>query len=133
MGKGNPNPSRRLRATRNVLLICACFWQSAFAAPTVPPSLAGNQDLTDTLEYQRWSWAFSQRVSPRGRIPDSAKLKALNQIKQHEKLHQQTSSQAEILSMQTALQGDKWVSIGPAPLLSVQSAPVVALSGRVSD
>ena len=118
---------------RAALLLC-CFpaW-AVLGSPLFLVGMAQNKDLTNTIEYQRWWWAFSQRASPRGFIPEEAKLQALEQIKQHEKARQPGTPQLRDSASQGEVQGDRWVSIGPAPLIIQQSTPVLPASGRVAD
>jgi hypothetical protein len=128
-----------LRLRRESLMVLASLllygwlaW-SAAGSPMPPVGLAQNRNLTNTIEYQRWWWAFSQRASPRGFIPDGAKLQALEQIKQHEKARQTGTGQLRDSASPGEVQGDRWVSIGPAPLIIQQSTPVLPASGRVAD
>lgn len=128
-----------LRLTRKPFVVLASLllygWVSwaALGSPMPPVGLAQNRNLTNTIEYQRWWWAFSQRASPRGFIPEGAKLQALEQIKQHEKARQTATPQLRGSDAPKEVQGDQWVSIGPAPLIIQQSTPALPASGRIGN
>src|SRR5437773_584188 len=99
------------------------------AAP--PAELTQNKNLTNTLEYQRWWWAFSQRASRGGVIPERAKLNALEQIRQAANKQQKTATLSIGQSASAGgIQGDQWVNLGPAPLLNSQGIPT---GGRVAN
>ncbi len=116
----------------SLLLYCWLAW-AASGSPLLPVGVAQNRTLTNTMEYQRWWWAFSQRASPRGFIPEGAKLQALEQIKQHDKERQTATSQIRESDVLGEVQGDQWVGIGPAPVIIQQSTPTLPASGRVAD
>jgi len=112
-----------------VVLLCGCVSRAAFGSPLLPVVLAQNRNLTNTIVFQRWWWAFSQRASPHGIIPDGARLQALEQIRQLKKAHQAATPLLRESAQTGEVHGDQWVSIGPAPLLNQQGIPT---SGRVA-
>jgi hypothetical protein len=105
---------------------CWLVW-AASGSSGPPAGVAVNKDLTNTLEYRRWWWSFSQRASPRGFVPERAKLQALEQIEEHKKVREGATRQLR-KSDSRGVQGDKWVSIGPMPLLGA-----LPVSGRIGD
>src|SRR4051812_9294073 len=84
------------------------------AQPT-QESFLQNNPLTNSIEYQRWRWAVSQRASPRGRIPEDAQLRTLDQIKQQEMPRQVHGPRLNDVTALAPIQGERWVNIGPAP------------------
>jgi photosystem II stability/assembly factor-like uncharacterized protein len=92
------------------------------------PDTPETASLTNTIEYQRWWFLFSQRASPRGVIPEGARFKALEEIRRA-KTGESVTGQSQGVEPGAVVQGDRWVNIGPAPL-NPQSVPV---SGRVAD
>src|SRR5258705_11220635 len=104
-----------------VAILCAT------AAPTV---LAQQPDEEiDPFQYPNWvkrksflrAWNnLKQRAYPAGDIPADARANALQQI-----------AQADALS--APVQGNRWVSVGPAPIRAGQTAPPMPVSGRVSE
>src|ERR1044071_3742374 len=110
------------------LLHCWISW-AALGSPMPPVAMPQNGNLTNTMDYQRWWWTFSQRATPGGFIPERAKLIALDQIKQYEKGRQTNTPQLQEPGGGQEIQGDRWVSVGPAPL-NPQSTPT---SGRIAD
>ncbi len=90
------------------------------AQPEQPVDLWQFPQLTNSKPFQRWWWAFQQRAYPLGYIPEDAQLRALQQIEQF---------QAGLAPTSQPVQGDRWVNIGPAPIL----AGTTAYSGRVTN
>src|SRR5947199_4845477 len=67
--------------------------------------------LANSKPFQRWWWAFQQRAYPLDDIPKNARQHALQEIAQ---------SQAALPPSSQLVQGDRWVNIGPAPILGGQ-------------
>jgi photosystem II stability/assembly factor-like uncharacterized protein len=88
--------------------------------------------ITNTLEYQRWAWAFTARATHQGVIPERARIKALEQSHRYE---MQGRRSGATISSEAAgslsLQGDQWVSIGPGPIANFSFSGAV-VSGRVA-
>jgi uncharacterized repeat protein (TIGR01451 family) len=80
-------------------------------------------DRNRTL-IERAQWFYRQRALPNGEIPKGARQRALGQIKKA-KL---TGS-----SLTASAPTERWVSIGPAPILNGQTSPRQPVSGRVAD
>jgi hypothetical protein len=110
-----------------IVAFLSLFYCAAFAAePSLTPPLP--KQLTNTTEYKRWNWLFSQRASPRGIIPDGARLSAFRQIGKIEKLQREKAAARDANAIEE-VQGSEWVSIGPAPILN----GATAISGRIGD
>jgi len=109
-----------------------CWGETASSAPALPAEFSRNRSLTNTIEFQRWWWSFSQRASGQGVIPEHAKVRALEQIRQHEEL-QPSANTPEAAALLAPAPAEKWVSIGPAPLQQGDTTPPSAVSGRISD
>ena len=75
----------------------------------------------DTPREQAW-WAFQQRAYPLGHIPAGAEARALREIQMAHALSR--------LAPGSAVAADRWVSIGPAPILNPNNGR--HLSGRVA-
>ncbi len=79
--------------------------------------------------FQRWWWAYKQRVYPGDEIPQMARERAIKQIEEI-RVSERTMARTSIV------QGDSWISIGPAPILGGQIGNMGntrAMSGRVAD
>ncbi|MBK8312982.1 MAG: SBBP repeat-containing protein [Acidobacteria bacterium] len=79
--------------------------------------------------FQRWWWAYKQRVYPGDEIPQMARERAIKQIEEI-RVSERTMARTSIV------QGDSWISIGPAPILGGQIGDMGntrAMSGRVAD
>jgi len=110
---------------------CSCL--SAFSAPASPASFQTNYYLTNSIEYQRWQFLFMQRASSHGTIPEDAKLRAFEQMRQHLKASESARTQSQEPALADAIQGNKWVSIGPAPIANGDTTPPAPVSGRIAD
>jgi len=96
-------------------------------------SITQSPQITNTIQFKRWSWEFSQRASSRGLIPEGARLHAIEQIKKHQNELQTNTVHSQQTAESVQVQGDRWVSIGPAPLLNGQAPSAQHLSGRIAD
>ncbi|MEO8428745.1 MAG: hypothetical protein ABI651_16730 [Verrucomicrobiota bacterium] len=81
--------------------------------------------LTNSIQFQREWWFYQQRAYPLGYIPTNARLRALHQIEQF-----RASVPGTIAA---ALGTQRWVNIGPAPILDGATDPSLPVSGRVAD
>lgn len=77
--------------------------------------------LTRKKAFQRGYWDLQQRAYPTGDIPEGSREKALVQI-----------AQANAI-LGAPVHGNRWFSIGPAPMRDGQTAPPMPVTGRVSD
>ena len=99
----------------------------AFAAQQ-PEQAKQNSAMTPSRRYQREEWFYKQREYPLGKIPDHARLRALQQIRQ-------ADTQRRALNLAAPaqpVQGSDWISIGPAPIRDAQVAPKQPVSGRIA-
>ena len=110
-------------ALRLLLVLAAPWGHQAVAQPLPGPSLEGRRPSADGTPFERWRWAFQQRVFPMGSIPDGAITRALDQIAG-------TGAAAG-----PAVPGSRWVNIGPAPIAGGQigaEGHTRPMSGRVA-
>lgn len=77
--------------------------------------------LIGRKSFKRAHWDLKQRAYPTGTIPGDARQKGLLQI-----------AQANAI-LSAPVQGNAWVSIGPAPMRDGQTAPPMPVSGRIAD
>lgn len=75
--------------------------------------------LVNSTAFQRAWWAFQQRAYPLGRIPEGARLRALQEIE---------GARSTQRAAPLAVPGNAWANIGPAPI----SGSFGASSGRVT-
>ena len=116
-----------------ILAVCCCSCLSAFSVPASPATFETNYYLTNTNQYQRWHFLFMQRASSHGTIPEDAKLRAFDQMRQHLKATESARAQSQEPALADAVQGNKWVSIGPAPIANGDTTPPAPVSGRIAD
>jgi photosystem II stability/assembly factor-like uncharacterized protein len=112
-----------------LLFGCGVLWAAPAGSLLPLADLAQNKNLTNTVEYQRWWWASSQRASRRGLIPEQARLHALDQIREAGNRQEKATALSPGQSA-VEIQGNQWVSLGPAPLLNAQGIPT---GGRVAN
>ncbi len=108
-----------------VLTALASVFVAAHAVAQQMPSIPAA--LQKSKPFQRSWWAFEQRAYPLGHIPPGARERALQQIEQ---------SKAALAPPSQPVRGDRWVSLGPAPILGGSIFLVVGnptSSGRVAD
>ena len=77
--------------------------------------------LIGRKSFKRAYWDLRQRAYPTETIPQDARQKGLLQI-----------AQANAI-LSAPVQGNRWVSIGPAPMRDGQTAPLMPVSGRIAD
>lgn len=85
--------------------------------------------IVKSKSYQRWLWAFRQRAYPGEDIPSRARERALKQV-------EDLRLAARARQRSAIVQGDRWMSIGPAPILGGQigdTGNTRPMSGRVAD
>ena len=70
---------------------------------------------------ERAWWAFQQRAYPLGHIPADAQMRALRQV------HEARAARSSTAGGGAAGESDRWVNIGPAPILNNRP-----MSGRVT-
>lgn len=100
---------------------------SGAAQPEPPVGPWKFPKLVQSKPFQRWWWAFRQRAYPLGEIPKGAQLRALRQVER---------SKAGLPSTSQPVPVDRWINIGPAPILGGQvgsSGNRRPMSGRVGE
>ncbi len=110
------------------ILVLALLLAAANAAaqPQQPPAPRPPGGVSDSTPFKRWEWHFQQRAYPLGKIPEGARLRALEEIARA-KARAQNDPQAGA--------GGRWVSIGPAPINGGQIGATLNArpgSGRVT-
>ncbi|MBI2867290.1 MAG: hypothetical protein HYX97_03010 [Chloroflexi bacterium] len=112
----------------SIVVLALCVLANAVPAPaqqTADPWQFPR--LTDSQPFQRWWWAYQQRAYPLDEIPEGVQLRALQQIEQ---------LKASLPLTSQAVQGDRWVNIGPAPIDGGQIGATTdtrPMSGRVAE
>jgi photosystem II stability/assembly factor-like uncharacterized protein len=99
-------------------------------APDLSGLASALGQFTNTVQYQRWVWAFTARANRQGVIPEGARLKALEQSQRYEQKRGSNGPISGQATPQASLQGDQWVSIGPAPIGFLSGG--APLSGRIA-
>src|SRR5262245_27952830 len=118
-----------------VAAVSLCQWlalRDATGQVSNRGDLFPSDGVTNTIEYQRFRWLFNQRATSEGIIADEARLKALEIIKRELMKRQRRAAQIPSSSRFGTLQGDHWISIGPAPILNGQTLPPSPVSGRIA-
>jgi hypothetical protein len=82
--------------------------------------------FTNSIHDERAKWFFQQRAFPLDDIPSDALLRAWQQIQKAKRLPPPPPGPDPI-------QSERWVNIGPAPLLTGQSSTEGGVSGRVTE
>jgi photosystem II stability/assembly factor-like uncharacterized protein len=103
-------------------LVLVISLQIVVAEPTPEPATARRDRLQSML--QRSQWLHQQRALPSGEIPAGARERALKQIKQSKEKRGFSAASAP---------AERWVNIGPAPMLGFPVTVPHATSGRVAD
>jgi len=110
-------------------VLAATFLVASLAATAGAAEPPARPDRNQTL-LQRSEWLYQQRAFPFGEIPAGARERALRQIKE-------SKDKRRLLAAAPAAQlsdlGERWVSIGPAPIRDGQVSPPQPVSGRVAD
>jgi hypothetical protein len=97
-----------------IIVMCAVvIFTGAHAAPA--------ETTEGEAPAERAWWAFQQRAYPLGYIPADAQMRALRQV------HEARAARASTAGGGAAGESDRWINIGPAPILDTR--PV---SGRVA-
>ena len=98
---------------------------AASAAPFPARSEVLPPSVTNSIYYQRWLWHHQDRVLPDGRVPDRARERALEQIRQ--------SREQSLFTPAAVVPGNAWSPIGPAPIFNGQTSGSQPVSGRIAD
>src|SRR5439155_27188224 len=115
------NPKRSWLVLLVALALCLVSGDGT-AQQEQPVDLWQFPKLVNSKPFQRWWWTFQQRAYPLGYIPKGALRRALREIEQ---------TKASLSSPSQLVQGDRWVNIGPAPILGGDTSPTSPVSGRV--
>lgn len=84
--------------------------------------------LIKSEPFGPWWWVYAQRAYPLGFIPEGAELRAFQQLEQWKAAHRTDASFALVQEQ------ERWISIGPAPILGGQIGArgnARPMSGRV--
>src|SRR5439155_15122605 len=119
------NPKRSWLVLLVALALCLVSGDGT-AQQEQPVDLWQFPKLVNSKPFQRWWWTFQQRAYPLGYIPKGALRRALREIEQ---------AKASLSSPSQPVQGDRWVNIGPAPILGGQIGATTntrPMSGRIA-
>lgn len=94
------------------------------------------QGLKGVKPFERWLWEFEQRAYPLDRIPEGAKDRAFQRMRQAKAA--QSPRQPKGALTLNAITGSVWQSLGPKPIFVAPAAggqtnPPSPVSGRVAD
>jgi uncharacterized repeat protein (TIGR01451 family) len=114
------------RTLQPIATLFACFILhfSASGATGATEGMPPTDAERNRILLERAQWLYRQRALPTGEIPAGARARALGQIKK---------ARRNVDSLTASTPTERWVNIGPAPILNGQLSPRQPVSGRVAD